>query len=262
MTSVGVVIVTRNSASWIEQTLFSIAAQSESPQDIVVIDDASTDRTTALIAERLPTARVIPALTKATNRTTRIAQNFVQGVRASKGDIVILGDHDDVWMPERIAHQRRVMEKHPKAAMVASSATLIDHEGNALTGTLRGAFPVPNSFTTWPRSRQIVFALVRSIATGGVSALRPQAFASLDVPEAWLHDRWWSLAAVRQGGFVLDDGVVAQYRLSPTQEVGLETNDQGTPRWALNQFAKGPSLVRRASNVVGLLWAQRHRGSG
>lgn len=261
MTTVGVVLVTHNAEPWLEATLHSILNQSQSPDDIVVIDDASSDRTRDVIAEMLPVARVMPALTRASDRITRIAQNFVQGVRASRADVVILGDHDDVWMPERIAHQRRVMEQHPGAAMVASSATLIDTEGNLLSGTLRGTFPVPSSFMTWPRGRQVTFALVRSIATGGVSAIRPKAFASLDVPAGWLHDRWWSLAAVQQGGFVLDDGIVAQYRVSPGQEVGLQTQDQGTPQWVLNQLSKGPTLARRASQVAGLLWRQRDRGS-
>ena len=258
MASVGVVLVTHNAEPWLEQTLRSVAAQSLSPEEVVVIDDASTDRTTTMIAEVLPNARVMPALTKAADRATRIAQNFVQGVRASRADVVILGDHDDVWMPERIAHQAKVMQEHPAAAMVASSATLIDQDGNLLAGTLRGTFPVPSSFMTWPRGRQVTFALVRSIATGGVSAIRPKAFASLDVPDGWLHDRWWSLAAVQQGGFVLDDGIVAQYRVSPTQEVGLQTNDQGTPQWVLNQLAKGPTFARRATNVAGLLWRSRN----
>lgn len=257
-TRVGVVLVTHNAENWLEQTLQSIATQSQSPEEIVIIDDASTDRTTAMIADMLPSARVMPALAKAADRATRIAQNFVQGVRASRADIVILGDHDDVWMPERIAHQVKVMQEYPMAAMVASSATLIDQEGNLLAGTLRGTFPVPSSFMTWPRGRQITFALVRSIATGGVSAIRPKAFASLDVPSGWLHDRWWSLSAVQQGGFVLDDGIVAQYRVSPTQEVGLQTNDQGTPRWILNQISKGPTLGRKASHVAGLLLRSRN----
>lgn len=262
MTRVGVVLVTHNAEHWLEQTLRSVASQSRNPEEIVIIDDASSDRTTEIIGAVLPSARVMPALTKAADRATRIAQNFVQGVRASRADVVILGDHDDVWMPERLAHQVRVMEEHPNAAMVASSATLIDEEGTLLAGTLRGTFPVPSSFMSWPRGRQVTFALVRSIATGGVSAIRPKAFASLDVPDGWLHDRWWSLAAVQQGGFVLDDGIVAQYRLSPTQEVGLQTNDQGTPQWVLTQLAKGPTLARRATNVAGLLWRQRHQRSG
>lgn len=257
-TRVGVVLVTHNAEPWLEQTLRSVATQSHTPEDIVVIDDASTDRTMTMIAEVLPNARVMPALTKAADRATRIAQNFVQGVRASRADVVILGDHDDVWMPERIAHQVKVMQEHPTAAMVASSATLIDQEGNLLDGTLRGTFPVPSSFMTWPRGRQVTFALVRSIATGGVSAIRPRAFSSLDVPSGWLHDRWWSLAAVQQGGFVLDDGIVAQYRVSPTQEVGLNTNEQGTPQWILNQLAKGPTAAKRATQVATMMWRQRH----
>lgn len=259
MSTVGVVLVTHNAEQWLEYTLRSVLEQSQPPSDIVVIDDASTDQTREVIADLLPAARVMPALTRSADRSTRIAQNFVQGVRASQADVVVLGDHDDVWMPERIAHQARVMAEHPNAAMVASSATLIDAEGNMLPGTLRGTFPVPSSFMTWPRNRQVTFALVRSIATGGVSAVRPKAFSTLDVPGGWLHDRWWSIAAVQQGGFVLDDGIVAQYRVSASQEVGLETNDQGTPLWILNQLAKGPTLAKRASHVAGLLWRTRHQ---
>lgn len=262
MTSVSVVLVTHNSERWLEQTLTSILNQSHQPDEIIIIDDQSVDQTKVMIKELLPVAQVLSSFTRATEPSTRIAQNFTQGVRASRADLVVLGDHDDIWSMERIAHQVQVMEAEPSAAMVASSATLIDEEGRAISGTLRGTFPVPGSFNTWPRGRQVTFALARSIATGGVCALRPKVFASLDVPEGWLHDRWWSISAVQQGAFILDDGIVAQYRVSPGQEVGLQTRNQGTPKWVVNQIAKGPQVVRRASNVAGLLWRQRHQGSG
>ena len=259
MTSAGVVLVTHNSERWLEETLHSIVQQSHIPDDVVIVDDASTDKTLAVIEKVLPIARVLPALTRSRDISTRIAQNFVQGVRASKTDIVILGDHDDIWSRERIAHQARIMDENPSAAMVASSATLIDGEGRIISGTLRGTFPVPSSFMTWPRGRQVTFTLVRSVATGGVSAIRPKAFASLDVPDGWLHDRWWSLTAVQQGGFVLDDGIVAQYRVSASQEVGLHTQGQGTPKWILHQLAKSPTALRRASQVAGLMWSNQRR---
>lgn len=257
MSSVGVVLVTCNSERWIEQTLQSIVSQSQSPDDIVIIDDDSTDRTREIVEAVLPDARVEPSLSRALDASTRIAQNFVQGVRLSRAEVVILGDHDDVWSSERLAHQSRVFLVHPKAAMVASSATLIDENGHIISGTLRGTFPVPGSFNIWPRSRQVTFALARSIATGGVSALRPKALASLDVPSGWLHDRWWSLMAVQQGAFWLDDGIVAQYRVSPSQEVGLTSHDQGSPMWVLHQLAKGPTVIRRTSQVAGMLWRNR-----
>lgn len=260
MTTVGVVIVTHNSERWITETLMSVLGQSRAPDDIVIIDDSSSDRTKEIVRELIPVARILDSLSRANDSSTRIAQNFVQGVRAIRADIVVLGDHDDVWSAERIAHQVGVLEADSAAAMVGSSATLIDEEGHLVSGTLRGTFPVPSSFSTWPRGRQVTFALARSVATGGVSALRPKAFASLDVPNGWLHDRWWSLTAVQQGGFILDDGIVAQYRLRAGQEVGLQSQDQGTPKWVLNQIAKGPKVARRASHVAGLLW--RHRNFG
>ena len=262
MTSVGVVIVTHNSEKWLEETLRSILQQSQAPDDVVVIDDASTDKTLEIVKQALPVARVFPALVRSRDVSTRIAQNFVQGVRASTADIVILGDHDDVWSSERIAHQARIMGENPSAAMVASSATLIDGEGRIISGTLRGTFPVPSSFMTWPKGRQVTFTIARSIATGGVSAIRPKAFASLDVPDGWLHDRWWSLTAVQQGGFILDDGIVAQYRVSAGQEVGLQTQGQGTPLWIAQQIAKAPTTVRRASQVANMLWRHRNQQSG
>jgi glycosyltransferase involved in cell wall biosynthesis len=257
MSSVGVVIVTHNSERWLEGTLRSVVHQSRTPDEFVIVDDASTDATLGIISDVLPGARVVPALTRSRDRSTRIAQNFVQGVRACKADFVILGDHDDLWSRERVAHQVGRLEAHPHAAMVASSATLIDDEGRVISGTLRGTFPVPASFMTWPRGRQVTFAIARSIATGGVSALRPSAFASLDVPDGWLHDRWWSLAAVQQGGFILDDGIVAQYRVSPGQEVGLTTAGQGTPQWIAHQVAKGPAVLRRSAQVANMLWRNR-----
>lgn len=262
MTSVGVVLVTHNSEQWLEETLRSILQQSQTPDDVVIVDDASTDDTLEIIRRELPVARVFPALSRSRDTSTRIAHNFVQGVRASTAEIVMLGDHDDVWSRERISHQARIMRENPSAAMVASSATLIDGDGRVISGTLRGTFPVPSSFMTWPRGRQVTFAIARSIATGGVSAIRPSALASLDVPDGWLHDRWWSLAAVQQGGFILDDGIVAQYRVTPGQEVGLQNQNQGTPLWFAQQIAKGPTAVRRAGQVASMLWRHRNQQSG
>jgi glycosyltransferase involved in cell wall biosynthesis len=258
-----VVLVTHNSERWIEATLRSMLAQTQAPDEIVIVDDNSTDRTRDIITDLLGSdVEIQRSLSKAANTSTRIAQNFVQGVRATHADVVILADHDDVWLPSRIAHQSAVMDANPEAAMVASSAQLINHEGELLTGTLRATFPVPTTFNTWARSLQVTYAITHSVATGGVSAIRPKRYDRLEVPSGWLHDRWWSLVAVSQGAFVLDDGVVAQYRISDTQEVGLATNNQGSPQWLAHQIAKGPTVAKRVYQVAGLLWRQRNQQSG
>lgn len=251
---IAAVLVTHNAERWLEETLTSVLAQSTTPDRIVIVDDHSTDRTREVISDVLgDDAIVLAASATMKDPSTRIASNFVQGVRASGADIVILGDHDDVWLPERIAHQVDVLERDLSVAMVASTAAFIDENGRLLNGTLRGTFPVPATYSTWARPLQITYALTHSIATGGVSALRPAAMSALDVPTGWLHDRWWSLRAVAQGRFMLDDGIVANYRVHAEQEVGLRSNAQGTPRWLATQVRKSPTAILRATQITKLL---------
>ena len=45
MTRVAAVLVTHDAEPWIEATLASIVAQTRQPDEIVVVDDASTDAT-------------------------------------------------------------------------------------------------------------------------------------------------------------------------------------------------------------------------
>jgi glycosyltransferase involved in cell wall biosynthesis len=259
---IAAVLVTHNAERWLEETLTSVLAQSTTPDRIVIVDDHSTDRTRDVITDVLgDDATVLASNATTRDPSTRIAANFVQGVRAANADIVVLGDHDDVWLPERIAHQVDALERNPAVAMVASTATLIDENGRLLSGTLRGTFPVPATYSTWARPLQITYALTHSIATGGVSALRPAALAALDVPGGWLHDRWWSLRAVAHGRFLLDDGIVAHYRVTSGQQVGLQTANQGDPLWLVRQAGKGVGGLRRATQVTQLLLQSRNRGA-
>ena len=228
MSSVAALVVTHDSERWIEATLRSILEQSLLPETVVVIDDASADRTLEIVVDVLGTdADVRAADTSASDRITRIAQNFEQGVRACEAyDIVVLGDHDDIWHPTRIEHQARLLADSPSVAMVASDGMLVDAEGQAVGGRLRTVFPVDDGFNVLSPAQQMRFTLRHSIATGGASALRPSLFADLTVPPEWLHDRWWSLVATAQESMLVDDVVVIDYRVTESQEVGLNRGTQ------------------------------------
>ena len=228
MSSVAALVVTHDSERWIEATLRSILEQSRLPDTVVVIDDASADRTLEIVVDVLGTdADVRAADTSASDRITRIAQNFEQGVRACEAyDIVVLGDHDDIWHPTRIEHQARLLADSPSVAMVASDGMLVDAEGQAVGGRLRTVFPVDDGFNVLSPAQQMRFTLRHSIATGGASALRPSLFADLTVPPEWLHDRWWSLVATAQESMLVDDVVVIDYRVTESQEVGLNRGTQ------------------------------------
>lgn len=226
MTTIAAVIVTHDGAAWLPATLDSIRRQSRQADRIVVIDDASTDATPAILADHGLTP--LPAATSARDVTTRIARNFVQAVRASgEADLVVLGDHDDVWHDDRIARQAAILEARPDALMVASDGTVIDAAGERTGASLRDAFPVPAAWDELTDADRMRYALRHSVATGGASMIRPAAFPDLSVPEGWLHDRWWSLVAAARGGLLIDPASVIDYRVQPGQQVGLDAASQG-----------------------------------
>ena len=248
-------LVTRNSSAFLHDTLTSIDEQTRPADALITVDDASSDASVSMLRDA--GFDVHQATSGSADVTTRIAQNFRQGLRIAEkmsADIVVLGDHDDIWHRDRIAHQVELLEDHAHVAMVASDGFLIDEHGAAVPGTIRGTFPIPDDFTRWPRRRQIGYALRHSLATGGASALRLAKFDSWDVPPVWLHDRWWSLRALREDRLLLDETPVIDYRVSDAQQVGLNASSQDTPaRWWLKKLRRAPATGRKARDLADLL---------
>lgn len=260
MTSVAALLVTSNSQAWIRATLESVRTQRRQPDAIVIVDDNSTDDTMTIIDEVLNgTARIERATSRAQDSTTRIAHNFLQGVRAcADHDVVILGDHDDLWHPARVGHQATQLANDPDALMVAGDGRIVDEQGRATSRSLRDTFPVPADWDDQPIEDQIAYAIRHSIATGGASALKPAAFADERIPDGWLHDRWWSLWATVRGGMRIDPAPVIDYRVSATQEVGLATGQQAkTTAERLQHAARtAPQTLKKAHDLHEALRSQ------
>ena len=223
--TVGAVIVTHNSQQWLPDLIASIDGQTRPVDSRIAIDDFSSDATVEILHEAGWT--IEQATSSAVDVTTRIAQNFTQGLR-SVGDVdaCVLGDHDDYWLPDRVDHQVRLLIDHPEAWMVASDGHIMNQ-----SQTLRDSFPVPADWENLSRQRRIRYVLRHSIATGGACAVRPRVLLdpltmAAPVPHGWLHDRWWSMTATTQDAIVLDGQSVIEYRVQEDQQVGLDPGRQ------------------------------------
>jgi glycosyltransferase involved in cell wall biosynthesis len=242
MTTVAALLVTKDSRQWIEQTLGSVMGQTRPPEEIVVVDDHSTDDTVDVVRGMLgDAARLLVSTAVGNDPATRIAHNFQQGVQACRdAEVVVLGDHDDIWQPDRIAHQVEVLQSQAQVDLVASDGLLVDEQGRRLGGTLREVFPVPSGYNELPAGERLRVAIRHSVATGGASAVRPASYADVLIPPGWLHDRWWSLVAAARETLWIDERPVIDYRLSAGQEVGLAKGHQdGTPMTRLWNGAVG-----------------------
>jgi hypothetical protein len=156
--------------------------------------------------------------------------------------------------------------------MVASDGTLVDETGTPIGGTLRTTFPVAANWNELQADQQLKYALKHSLATGGASAVKPGYFAEQEIPEGWLHDRWWSMLATVRLGMLIDTESVIDYRVQGNQQVGLDTGTQAmssSSKWkartknagASLQKAKDLSTILRAQCATPALWKQLSRGN-
>lgn len=96
---VSIVIPTHDRARTLPRALDSVQAQTRPADEIIVIDDGSTDVTDRLIRSRYP--QVI--YRHQPNRGVSAARNH--GIRIATGDWIALLDSDDAWLPDKLEHQ-------------------------------------------------------------------------------------------------------------------------------------------------------------
>ncbi len=95
--SVSVIIPAYNRATLLPFTLAAVLAQIPPPDEVIVVDDGSTDGTAAVTAGHAGAVRCIGIK----NSGDLVARNV--GLRAAGGDRVAFCDSDDLWRPGFLA---------------------------------------------------------------------------------------------------------------------------------------------------------------
>ena len=97
--SIAAVIPLYNGARFIEESLGSVLAQTLPPDEIIVVDDGSTDEGPSIV-ERFASHHPITLLRKS-NGGQSSARNY--GVAHSKSELIALLDQDDAWYSHHLA---------------------------------------------------------------------------------------------------------------------------------------------------------------
>jgi hypothetical protein len=126
-----VVIPAHNAAATIARAIASVQAQTPPPDEILVIDDASSDAT-GPIAQQLGAA----VIRLATRKGAAAARNA--GIAAATGDIIAFQDADDEWLPDKLARQLPLLAN---ASFVACGAKLFAETGEDLGPLYDGQIP-------------------------------------------------------------------------------------------------------------------------
>ncbi len=118
---VSVVIPNWNGAHHLPTCLDALRAQTHPRVEVIVADNASSDGSLALLADRYPEVRVV-ALPD--NRGFTGACNA--GMQAAQGEIVALLNNDTEAEPSWLSEVVAALDRHPDAGMIASKMLLFD----------------------------------------------------------------------------------------------------------------------------------------
>jgi glycosyltransferase involved in cell wall biosynthesis len=104
---VSVIVPTFNRQSLLERALRSVFAQTSPPQEVIVIDDGSTDDTRTMLQSRFP--KVIYHFQS--NQGVSAARN--RGISLANAPWIAFLDSDDEWLPDKLERQWDALQHNP-----------------------------------------------------------------------------------------------------------------------------------------------------
>ena len=114
--TISVIIPVYNGERFLAEAIQSVFGQTLPPDEIIVVDDGSTDGTAQIVASLAEMASVPIRYIHQTNQGPSVARNV--GVRSAVGGLLALLDSDDWWVQSKLSKQAALLYKYPELGYV------------------------------------------------------------------------------------------------------------------------------------------------
>jgi len=111
---ISVVIPSYNRLSSLIRALESVIVQTSPVEQIIVVDDGSSDNTASEVSRHYPQVKLV----KQQNQGVSSARNT--GIKQANGDWIALLDSDDSWLPDKIESIREAHRQYPHISLFHS----------------------------------------------------------------------------------------------------------------------------------------------
>jgi glycosyltransferase involved in cell wall biosynthesis len=179
--TLSVVLPNYNHGSLIKHAVTALLAQDRAPEEIVIIDDGSTDDSLKIIQSLAADSSIIRVLVNRTNEGATAALS--RGLEASKGTYIYFAAADDWVLPGFFSTVLPILESHPEAGLVCGESDLI----SGRTGERLGVRPIirPSNRVRYFSPDMAAALLKRSdnwILTGSTIFVRDRVMAAGGLP--------------------------------------------------------------------------------
>lgn len=120
--TISVVMSVWNGAAYLREAIDSILNQTYAPVELIVVDDGSTDRTSAIIKEYGDRLRLI------TQDNSGQAAGLVAGIAVATGQYLAFQDADDIWSLHKLARQHAALADARLEAVFCLSEQFVSPE--------------------------------------------------------------------------------------------------------------------------------------
>lgn len=169
-------MLNHNHGAYLRGSLGATLAQTRAADEIIVIDDASTDGSIPIleeIAAQNPTIRLIR-----NKQRIGVVPNLNKGLREARGDYISFPAADDLIFPDFLAETSSLLDRHPDAAFAAACADIWDNR-NVVIGHRPVIWPTAKAAYVGPEQFRALISGADNFFLGAVTLYRRAALNEL-----------------------------------------------------------------------------------
>ncbi len=208
---------------FIREQLHSILNQTHLPDEIIICDDGSKDKTVKIIEDIIKNTSVCIRVF-VNDENIGFIKNFEKAINLCRGDIIFLSDQDDVWFPEKIKTMLEIFIRNCNLNLVYSDAIVVDEKLNCKGVTVFATRK--NAKLEQGQSRSIRNVIMNPDLKGCLMAFRSDLKKIiLPIPKdaqsvGWGHDHWIAQISYAVGGVYAINWPLMYYRRSSQNSGG------------------------------------------
>src|SRR5665648_1120 len=223
-------MTTYNGEKFVKKQLQSILNQTKKPDEVIIVDDCSTDDTVEIVRDFIRSNSLLTWELIILPENKGFINSFNRAILKTSGDIIFLCDQDDVWLSDKVEIMSKIMVENPKIIALASGFHKIDSDDKRI-----------NSFTNLFTSnnnlirkiikdgecvkidlRQVIIYNISPGCTSAFKSVIKEVLKELEEPRFNLvHDWKINIIAAGMDGLYFLNTPATNYRLHETNAIGL-----------------------------------------
>lgn len=251
---ISIALCTYNGDKYLGEQLDSILSQDYKKLEIVVFDDASSDRTWEILTTYATLHSNIRIYRNAVN--VGFNKNFERAIAHCQGVWIACSDQDDIWEPRKLSvlyAARKISD------LIYSDSTLINERGLSLGRR------ISDHYRMYSGNDPKAFALQNCVSGHATLVRRSLALKASPIPEGIYYDWWLAFVAASEGGINYVDEPLVRFRQHTTNAsafTGRRKKPSAAERYpgeinALSKLALYQSQHQAFFEELLRLWTQR-----